>query len=58
MANHDARGSSLKDVFQTLRRHRRKSALFFAVVVTGTVLITLLSPKEYRSTGKLFVRVG
>ena len=58
MANHDVSGSALKDVFQALLRHRRKSALFFAAVVAGTVLVTLLSPKEYRSTGKLFVRLG
>ena len=47
-----------EDVFQSLFRHRRKSALFFAAVVAGTVLVTLLWPKEYRSTGKLFVRLG
>jgi len=58
MADRNVSDSALRDVFQALVRHRRKSAWFFTTVVAATVLITLLWPKEYRSTGKLFVRLG
>jgi uncharacterized protein involved in exopolysaccharide biosynthesis len=41
-----------------LLRHKGKSLSFFVAVVTGVAIITLLGPKEYRSAGKLFVRLG
>jgi polysaccharide biosynthesis protein PslE len=55
--NNDS-GNVLRDFSNALFRHKRQSALFFGVVVTGTVLWTLLVPREYRSECKLFVRLG
>jgi uncharacterized protein involved in exopolysaccharide biosynthesis len=46
------------EVFQSLFRHKRIAVSFFLMSVTGAVLITLAMPKEYRSVGKLFVRLG
>jgi polysaccharide biosynthesis protein PslE len=58
MSNQIAAGNPLRDVYQALVRHKRKSAWFFVTVVAGVVLLTFLSPKEYRSEGKLFMRLG
>jgi polysaccharide biosynthesis protein PslE len=58
MGSRDVSGNFFRDSYRALVRHRRKSALFFVVVVVGTVLVTLFLPRQYRSTGKLFVRLG
>lgn len=58
MLSRNSTGNTLQDVRRTLSRHWRQSVTFFLVVVTGVALFTLLSPKEYRSEGKLFVRLG
>ena len=50
--------SALQDLYRTLRRHKRKSTLFFVAVVVSTIVLTFLLPKAYRSQGKLFVRLG
>jgi len=48
----------VRDVYRAFSRHKRKAVLFFVAVMTGVVLFTLLCPKEYRSEGKLFLRLG
>lgn len=58
MLNRNPTSNTIRDVYRTLFRHWRKSAAFFFVVVVGVALFTFLSPKEYRSEGKLFVRLG
>jgi uncharacterized protein involved in exopolysaccharide biosynthesis len=51
-------GGSVGPACLVLLRHKGKSLSFFVAVVTGVAIITLLGPKEYRSAGKLFVRLG
>jgi polysaccharide biosynthesis protein PslE len=58
MIRRDVTGTAVRDVLQSLLRHRRKSAWLLAIVLTVTVLITFFSPREYRSAAKLFVRLG
>ena len=58
MASRDAFESVLPDLYYAFFRHRRKGVALFVMVVMATVLLTFLSPKEYRSEGKLFVRLG
>ncbi len=58
MSNQVATGYTLRDVCLVILRHRKKALSFFVAVVTGVVLLTLVWPKEYRSEGKLFVRLG
>ena len=58
MSNRSHSGNTFRDVFQTVVHHRRKSLLFFVTVVLGVALLTFLLPREYRSVGKLFVRLG
>ncbi len=56
----DNRQSSgqLGDVYRAFSRHKKKAVLFFCAVFAGTVLFTLLVPRQYKSEGKLFVRLG
>ena len=54
----DASGNALWHVYHALFRHKGKAAVFFVTVATAVALWTFLSPKEYRSEGKLFVRLG
>ena len=58
MLNRNVAGNTLQDAYRSLNRHRQKSAWFFGIVVAGTLAYTLLSPSEYRSEGKLFLRLG
>jgi uncharacterized protein involved in exopolysaccharide biosynthesis len=51
-------GGSVRELRVALLRHKGKSLLFFVVVVAAVATVTLLLPKEYRSTAKLFVRLG
>jgi polysaccharide biosynthesis protein PslE len=46
------------ELFQSLCRHKRIAVSFFCLSVAGAMLLTLAIPKEYRSVGKLFVRLG
>ena len=41
-----------------VRRHAKRSAIFFAVAMTLVVAGVLVAPKTYRSRAKLFVRMG
>jgi uncharacterized protein involved in exopolysaccharide biosynthesis len=41
-----------------VRRHAKRSAIFFAVAMTLVVVGVLVAPKTYRSRAKLFVRMG
>ncbi len=50
--------STVNDALIALNKHKRKSLCVLVIVLTGTVLITVLSSKEYRSEAKLFVRLG
>ena len=58
MSNRSLSGNTFQDVFQAFVRHKRKSLVFFVTVVVGVALLTFLLPREYRSVGKLFVRLG
>ena len=58
MIHRDTSGNSLRYIYQAVFRHRGKAALCFLAVVTAVALFTFLSPREYRSEGKLFVRLG
>ena len=58
MTSRNAPETPLADVFRSLYRHKRKAITLFVVVLTGTVLITFLMPKQYHSVGKLFMRLG
>ncbi len=50
--------STLGDVAGAFFRHRKKAVLFFVVVAGGVAAATFLLPKQYRSEGKLFLRLG
>ena len=58
MAVSDTPAAALREAMRSVRRHKGKSLLFFAAVMICTVALTTLASKEYRSTGKLFVRLG
>src|SRR5664279_4609003 len=58
MSSRNVAGNTLQDVYRALLRHKRESTWFFVIVVVGTLLYTLFWPKEYRSEGKLFLRLG
>jgi len=58
MTRSSSSDAMVRDVYRAFVRHRRKAVLFFVAVMTGVVLFTLLCPKEYRSEGKLFLRLG
>ncbi len=58
MNNRDVSGNTLRDMCATLFRHKRKAVFLFVAVVTAVALFTFLCPKEYRSEGLLFVRIG
>ncbi|MCE5267505.1 MAG: hypothetical protein LLG00_06425 [Planctomycetaceae bacterium] len=47
-----------KEIADSLLRHRRKAIVCFLVVAGGVALATFLLPKQYRSQGKLFLRLG
>ena len=46
------------DIYRTLFRHKWKTLFFFFGVFTAVTLVTLQSPKTYRSESELFVRLG
>jgi len=58
MLNRNVAGNTFQDIYRSLKRHKQKSVWFFVAVVTGTLLFTLFTPSEYRSEGKLFLRLG
>ena len=58
MSSRTTTGGSVREVCLVLLRHKGKSLLFFVSVVAAVAVVTLLWPKEYRSVGKLFVRLG
>ena len=49
---------SLRDLYYILFRHKGKAILFFLAAVVSVTVVTLLSPKIYRSEAKLLVRLG
>ena len=58
MARTLAEETTLRDLYRAIFRHRRKAIGFFLVVMTAVIGVTVLSPREYRSEGKLYVRLG
>ena len=50
--------AALHDVRRALARHNLKSLTFFLAIAAAAAAATVLLPKEYRSEGKLFVRLG
>jgi uncharacterized protein involved in exopolysaccharide biosynthesis len=58
MSSRTTTGGSVREVCLVLLRHKGKSLLLFVSVVAAVAVVTLLWPKEYRSVGKLFVRLG
>ncbi|MHC4609134.1 MAG: GumC family protein, partial [Planctomycetota bacterium] len=52
------RERSLRDLYYILFRHKGKAILCFLAVVISVTVVTLLSPKIYRSDAKLLVRLG
>ncbi len=53
-----ATGGSIRDMAGTLWRYRRRSFVFFAVVMTLVVVGLIVCPRKYTSDAKLFVRLG
>lgn len=58
MSSSGVSGSGFRGVSIAVFRRERKSLLFFVAVTDATVLVTFQLPKQYRSTAKLFVRLG
>ncbi len=52
------RSTTLRDAGRILFRHKKKSLAFFVTVVGLVTFVTLMTPKVYRSQGKLLVRLG
>jgi uncharacterized protein involved in exopolysaccharide biosynthesis len=50
--------TTLRDVYQTLFRHKGKATLFFLTAVGTAVFLTIFLPPTYRSEAILFVRLG
>ena len=50
--------ASLRHVFRIPLRHKGKLVAVFTAVVITTLLVTALTPRTYRSEGKLLVRLG
>ncbi len=48
----------VRHIARVLFRHRRKIGVFALAVLVAVALFTLLSPRAYRSQGKLLVRLG
>src|SRR5437764_12111613 len=48
----------LRDFVRIIFRHRRKALTCALAILAATALITLVSPRAYRSQAKLFVRLG
>src|SRR4051794_33452433 len=48
----------LREIVRVLFRQKRKMAAAFLAVLALTALVTLISPRAYRSQAKLFVRLG
>jgi len=51
-------GRSIRDVFETLWRYRRRSLIFFVSSMTLIVIGLILCPRKYTSDARLFVRIG
>jgi uncharacterized protein involved in exopolysaccharide biosynthesis len=49
---------SLREICQTLFRHKKKIALVVLLIVTTAAGITLFIPRAYRSQAKLLIRLG
>ena len=58
MARSNQSGPTLRDIYCALFRHKRKAIAFFLAVMTLVTLLTIFSPRVYRSEGTLFVRLG
>lgn len=48
----------LRDAVRIVFRHKRKAVVTAIGILAATALVTLFSPKAYRSQAKLFVRLG
>lgn len=48
----------LRSFLQMLFRHKKKAAIWFAVVLGTVGVYTVYGPKTYRSDAKLFIRLG
>jgi polysaccharide biosynthesis protein PslE len=49
---------TVRDALAVPWRHKGKATLFFLAVMGAAAAVTFLSPKTYRSEGKLLVRLG
>jgi len=58
MARSNQSSPTLRDIYCALFRHKRKAIAFFLAVMTLVTLLTIFSPRVYRSDGTLFVRLG
>ncbi|MGA2797332.1 MAG: hypothetical protein ABSE63_07140 [Thermoguttaceae bacterium] len=48
----------MKDLIFAVFRHKGKAALFFGIVLAGTILFTIFVPRKFHSEGKLYLRLG
>jgi uncharacterized protein involved in exopolysaccharide biosynthesis len=48
----------MKDLIFAVFRHKGKAALFFGVVLFGTIVFTIFAPRKFHSEGKLYLRLG
>jgi len=49
---------NLRELYNAVFRHKRKALAFFLLVMATVTVVTLLSPKTYRSEGTFLVRLG
>lgn len=49
---------SLRDIYYVVFRHKWKVVWFFIAVVALVAIISVLSPKIYRSEGELLIKIG
>ena len=49
---------NLRDIYYVVFRHKWKAIWFFVTVVVAVALISILSPKIYRSEAELLLKIG
>ncbi|WP_167512571.1 polysaccharide biosynthesis/export family protein [Oceanidesulfovibrio marinus] len=50
--------SSIRDILQSMFRHKRTIMLFFLGVVVSVLIVSLLTPNVYESDARVLLRVG
>ena len=58
MGSRELHISSGGDLLRVAARHKGKMTVAFLVVILGTAVYTIFSPRSYRSEAKLLLRLG